>query len=69
MLVIMGGIDCDDDCRALDVGGNPVGGLYVAGNTQGGRFGAEYPMTAPGISHGIALSLGRLAGKNAATLD
>lgn len=69
MLVIMGGIDCDDDCRALDAGGNPVGGLYVAGNTQGGRFGAEYPMTAPGISHGIALSLGRLAGKNAATLD
>lgn len=69
MLVIMGGIDCDDDCRALDAGGNPVGGLYVADNTQGGRFGAEYPMTAPGISHGIALSLGRLAGKNAATLD
>lgn len=69
MLVIMGGIDCDDDCRALDAGSNPVGGLYVAGNTQGGRFGAEYPMTAPGISHGIALSLGRLAGKNAATLD
>lgn len=69
MLVIMGGIDCDSNCRALDADGNPVGGLYVAGNTQGGRFGAEYPMTAPGISHGIALSLGRLAGKNAATLS
>lgn len=68
MLVIMGGIDCDDDCRALDADGNPVSGLYVAGNTQGCRFGAEYPMTAPGISHGLALSLGRLAGKNAATL-
>lgn len=68
MLVIMGGIDCDDVCRALDVDGVPVAGLYVAGNNQGCRFGAEYPMTAPGISHGIALSLGRLAGKNAATL-
>lgn len=69
MLVIMGGIDCDDDCRALDADGNPVSGLYVAGNTQGCRFGAEYPMTAPGISHGLALSLGRLAGKNAAILS
>ena len=68
MLVLMGGIDCDSNCRALDAEGNPVGGLYVAGNTQGCRFGAEYPMTAPGISHGLALCLGRLAGKNAATL-
>ncbi|WP_251231160.1 FAD-dependent oxidoreductase [Adlercreutzia aquisgranensis] len=68
MLVIMGGIDCDDSCRALDKNGSAVSGLYVCGNTQGCRFGAEYPMTAPGISHGIALSLGRLAGVNAATL-
>lgn len=68
MLVIMGGIDCDDACRALNEEGCPVDGLYVAGNNQGCRFGAEYPMTAPGISHGLALSLGRLAGKNAATL-
>lgn len=68
MLVLMGGIACDDYCRALDAEGTPVAGLYVAGNNQGGRFGAEYPMTAPGISHGIALSLGRFAGQNAATL-
>lgn len=68
MLVMLGGIDCDDACRALDAQGDPVAGLYVAGNNQGCRFGAEYPMTAPGISHGIALSLGRLAGENAATL-
>lgn len=68
MLVMMGGIDCDRECRALDENGNPVPGLYVAGNNQGCRFGAEYPMTAPGISHGIALSLGRLAGTNAYTL-
>lgn len=68
MLVMMGGIDCDRACRALDANGDPVPGLYVAGNNQGCRFGAEYPMTAPGISHGIALSLGRLAGTNAYTL-
>lgn len=47
MLVLMGGIACDDYCRALDAEGTPVAGLYVAGNNQGGRFGAEYPMTAP----------------------
>ena len=45
-----------------------IPGLFVVGNNQGGRFGAEYPMTAPGISHGIAFTLGRYAGEKAAQL-
>lgn len=66
LLVIMGGIACDNSCRALDADDNPIPGLFVVGNNQGGRFGAEYPMTAPGISHGIAFTLGRYVGEIAA---
>ena len=68
LLVIMGGIACDNDCRALDADDVAIPGLFVVGNTQGGRFGAEYPMTAPGISHGIAATLGRYVGGRAVKL-
>lgn len=67
MLVLIGGIDCDAECRALDADKNPIGGLFVAGNTMGGRFLVDYPVTVAGASHSMAMSFGRLAGKNAAT--
>lgn len=41
-------------------------GLYVAGNVQGNRFSVDYPLTVPGLSHSIALTFGRIAGRNAA---
>lgn len=66
MLVLIGGIDCDEECRALDAEKNPVAGLYVAGNTMGGRFLVDYPVTVAGASHSMAMSFGRLAGRNAA---
>lgn len=66
MLVLIGGIDCDPDLHALDAEKNPVGGLYVAGNTMGGRFLVDYPVTVAGASHSMAMSFGRLAGRNAA---
>ena len=66
MLVLIGGIDCDVDCHALDAEKNPVPGLYVAGNTMGGRFLVDYPVTVAGASHSMAMSFGRLAGRNAA---
>lgn len=62
MLVMMGGIDCDEQCRALDDDSRPVEGLFVAGNTMGRRFNVEYPMCVNGISNGSAISFGRLAG-------
>ena len=65
-LVLIGGIDCDTRCRALDADKNPVPGLYVAGNTMGGRFLVDYPVTVAGASHSMAMSFGRLAGRNAA---
>lgn len=68
LLVIMGGIACNNDCQALDENDVEIPGLFVVGNNQGGRFGAEYPMTAPGISHGIAFTLGRYVGQRAVEL-
>ena len=66
MLVVIGGIDCDTRCRALDADKNPVPGLYVAGNTMGGRFLVDYPVVVAGASHSMAMSFGRLAGRAAA---
>ncbi len=66
MLVLIGGIDCDEECRALDADKEPVPGLFVAGNTMGGRFLVDYPVTVAGASHSMAMSFGRLAGRNAA---
>lgn len=66
MLVLIGGIDCDESCHALDADKNIVSGLYVAGNTMGGRFLVDYPVTVAGASHSMAMSFGRLAGRVAA---
>ena len=66
MLVLIGGIDRDAQCRALDAEKNPVPGLFVAGNTMGGRFLVDYPVTVAGASHSMAMSFGRLAGRVAA---
>jgi hypothetical protein len=67
MLVVIGGIDCDEKLHALGPDKKAVPGLYVAGNTQGGRFLVDYPVTVAGASHSMAMSFGRLAGKMAAT--
>ncbi len=66
MLVLMGGLECDTDLHPLDENGDPIKGLYVAGNTQGGRYLVEYPVTVGGHSLACALTFGKLAGENAA---
>lgn len=66
MLVCMGGLSCDLDLRVLDENDVPIDGLFVAGNSMGGRFLVEYPVTVAGISLATALCFGRLAGTNAA---
>lgn len=66
MLVCMGGLECDLDLHVVDDEKNPIPGLYVAGNTMGGRYAVEYPVTEAGISLATAMTFGRLAGKNAA---
>lgn len=66
LLVTVSGLMSDENARALDENGLPVPGLYVAGNVQGNRFGSEDPSMFPGTSHGMALTYGRVAGRNAA---
>ena len=66
MLVCMGGLESDREAHCFDTDRKPIPGLYVAGNVQGNRFAAEYSTTVPGLSHAMALTYGRIAGRNAA---
>jgi uncharacterized protein with FMN-binding domain len=65
LLVIIGGLESDEDCHTFDEDRNVIPGLYVAGNVQGSRFAAEYPITLKGVSHSMAMYYGYVAGKNA----
>ena len=68
ILVNMGGLETDVDFNVLDTEDEPIEGLYAVGNTQGGRFLVDYPLPAPGISHGMALTHGMLVGRVLAEL-
>ncbi len=68
-LVSMGGLNTNAEAEVLDQFGNPIPGLYAAGNVQGGRFAVDYPTIVCGISHSMCLTYGRIAGTNAATCD
>ena len=63
-MLIFGGLLSDARFQALDAKGQTIPGLYLAGNTVGGRFKHAYPLLCPGISHGMAATTGYLAGKN-----
>lgn len=64
----MGGLQTDTGFRVLDTEDEVIEGLYTVGNTQGGRFLVDYPLPAPGISHGMAITHGMLVGRILATL-
>ena len=68
ILVVMGGLVVDHStCQALDADRQTIPGLYVAGNTMGGRFLVDYPTIVQGISHSSCMTFGRLAGMSCAT--
>lgn len=58
------GIRCNEDAQALDAQGQPIRGLYMAGNDMHSVMGGQYP--APGITLGPALTFGWIAGRHAA---
>ena len=58
------GLDTDGRARALNNAGEPINGLYVAGNDQANVMGGHYP--AGGINLGPALTFGYIAGLNLA---
>lgn len=68
ILVNMGGLQTDVDFNVMDTEDELIEGLYAVGNTQGGRFLVDYPLPAPGISHGMAITHGMLVGRILAQL-
>jgi hypothetical protein len=67
-LVTMAGMVTDNKLNVLGKDGNPIKGLYVAGNTLGGRYGLSYVTPYAGNSVGMALTHGWMAGKFIAAL-
>lgn len=63
----MDGIPIDTNINALDKEGNPIEGLYVGGNDSGSFFAHSYPDLVPGLAAGRSATLGRRAGRIAAT--
>ncbi|NCB52347.1 MAG: FAD-dependent oxidoreductase [Clostridia bacterium] len=66
LMCTCGGIITDADQNALDANFKPIPGLYVSGNDCGRRFGVEYITPTPGVSLGMAITLGRECGKSVA---
>jgi len=60
------GLVTDAGLRVLNQSGEPIKGLYVAGNTLGGRYGLGYNTPFAGNSIGMAMTHGWMAGKFAA---
>ena len=58
------GIKTDENARALDASGQPIAGLYAAGNDMASIMGGNYP--GAGITLGPALTFGYIAGKHIA---
>ena len=65
-LVVLGGLNVNPRLQLLDARGQVIPGIYLAGNTMGNRYAIDYPTMCPGLSHGMAWTFGRLAGRYAA---
>lgn len=67
VLVTASGLNVDDQMQVLDKEDAPIEGLYAVGNAMGNFFANDYPICAPGLSHGRCLTLGALLGQAVAT--
>ena len=65
-LVMMGGLESDEDAHVLNTERQVIPGLYASGNIQGSRFAIKYPFRLSGHSHAMAMFYGKVAGENAA---
>ena len=65
-LVMMGGLESNEEAQVLDCERQVIPGLYAAGNSQGSRFVLKYPFRLSGHSHAMAMFYGKVAGENAA---
>jgi fumarate reductase flavoprotein subunit len=64
LLAVMGGLNVNQKLQPLDKDWEAIPGIYLAGNTMGNRFAVDYPTMCPGLSHGMAIHFGRIAGLN-----
>ncbi|ANE23551.1 succinate dehydrogenase [Denitrobacterium detoxificans] len=62
----LGGVVSDADCHVYNTDGEIIKGVYVAGAPQGGRFNVQYPIDLKGMSCGMCMMFGKIAGENAA---
>lgn len=67
-LVTAGAFVTTNDQQVVDKAYQPIEGLYASGNTCGMRFGPAYVTPIPGVSLGIAVTLGRDLGMHLASL-
>ncbi|MBS5449773.1 MAG: FAD-binding protein [Coriobacteriia bacterium] len=65
MLVCIGGLESDEECHVYSSDRTVIPGLYACGNIQGNRFAVQYPIGFKGVSHGLCMYYGYVAGKNA----
>lgn len=65
ILTCLGGLSSDEDCHTFNADGDIIPGLYAAGNVQGDRFALQKPISVCGLSVGMALFYGVIAGRNA----
>ena len=66
ILSTFGGIKTNYRMEVIDKAGNPIKGLYAAGNDASGGFcGATYNVRLAGAGCGFAFNSGRIAGENA----
>lgn len=64
--VTLNGVNIDEYQRVLDVNFNPIVNLYASGNNSGGRFAIQYSTPMQGLTLGMAMTLGRVLGKELA---
>ena len=62
----LGGLESDENCHVYNTNREQIPGLYVCGATQGGRFAVQYPISLKGLSAGMCMVYGKIAGENAA---
>lgn len=67
-LVTLAGLMIDKHQNVLDENDEPIPGLFATGNSSGGRYAMQYCTPIAGNSIGIAMTLGRIAGKHIAGL-
>lgn len=68
LLCTLDGLRINTSMQVLDKVGEPIEGLYAAGNDSGGFFAHNYPEYIVGVAIGRTLTFGRIAGKTVASM-